>query len=324
MIDDPVIDLRRLRVLQEVHRLGTVSAAAGALHLTPSAVSQQLTGLSRDLGVPLLERVGRGVRLTGQAHVLLEHAAVVSEQLERARADLASWSDGVVGQVRIGSLATGIAALVGPTIDQLGRTHPDLDLRVWETEPPEAFELLETGQVEIVVAVDYRDAPLRSDPRYTRVDLLTDVMDLVLPAGHPLATAAAVRDGIRLERLSAERWVSAAPVDPCSLIMTAVCAVAGFSPDVHHYCREWDAVAALVAAGAGVALVPRLAQPLRPPGLVTCPVIGSPTSRLIFAVARAGVQTVPPALTVLDTLAQIAAARHDAAAPGAARPVSAR
>lgn len=324
MIDEPVLDLRRLRVLQEVHRLGTVSAAAAALHLTPSAVSQQLTGLSRDLGVPLLDRVGRGVRLTGQAHVLLEHAAVVSEQLERAKADLALWSDGVVGQVRIGSLATGVAALVGPAITQLRQSHPEIDVRVWETEPPEAFELLETGEVEIVVAVDYRDAPLRSDPRYKRVDLLTDRMDVVLPTGHPLATEQAVAKGIRLERLAGEAWVSAEPTDPCSLIMTAVCAVAGFSPDVHHYCREWDAVAALVAAGAGVALVPRLAQPLRPANLVTCPVIGSPTSRLVFAVARAGVQSVPPALTVLATLQEIAAGRPDAVDQRAARPVSAR
>src|SRR6195952_6123451 len=109
---DFTIDVRRLRVLREVERRGTVSAAAGALHLTPSAVSQQLAGLSRDLGVPLLVKQGRGVRLTGQAHVLLEHAALVEEQLDRARADLEAWGEGIVGHGKVGGLSTGIAALV--------------------------------------------------------------------------------------------------------------------------------------------------------------------------------------------------------------------
>jgi DNA-binding transcriptional LysR family regulator len=94
--------------------------------------------------------------------------------------------------------------------------------------------------------------------------------------------------------------------------MTAVCAVAGFSPSIRHHCQEWDAGAAIVAAGAGVALIPRLAQPLRPAGLVTCPVVGSPASRLIFAIARAGAQAAPPALAVFDTLVAVASERHDA------------
>jgi DNA-binding transcriptional LysR family regulator len=312
MLEDPVIDLKRLRVLAEVERQGTVSAAAGALHLTPSAVSQQLAGLARDLGVPLLEKQGRGVRLTGQAHVLLEHAAVVSEQLDRARADLASWAEGVVGQVRIGALATGITSIAGPALARLRETHPGLDLFIREVEPPLAFEMLDTGELDVVIAVDYRDAPLRSDPRYTRFDLLTDRMDVVLPDSHPLATDEARTEGIRLELLADEPWVCSAPTDPCSMIMTAVCAVAGFSPDIRHHTQEWDAAAALVAAGAGVALVPRLAQPLRPDGLVTCRVVGAPASRLIFAIARAGSHAAPPALAVLETLVAVAGERHDA------------
>ncbi|MDO9355680.1 MAG: LysR substrate-binding domain-containing protein, partial [Solirubrobacteraceae bacterium] len=158
-----------------------------------------------------------------------------------------------------------------------------------------------------------RDAPLRNDARYKRVDLFTDQMDIVLPADHPLATPEHQAGGLRLERLAGERWVSSAPTDPCSMITTAVCAVAGFSPDIRHHTQEWDAAAALVAAGAGVALVPRLAQPLRPSGLVTVPVLGSAASRLIFAITRAGVQSSPPAFTVLEALVQVAAERPDAA-----------
>jgi DNA-binding transcriptional LysR family regulator len=312
MSDEPVLDLRRLRVLREVERRGTISAAAGALHLTPSAVSQQISGLARELDVPLLERQGRGVRLTGQARVLLTHAAIVEGQLDRARADLERWSEGTAGTIRVGALSTGITALVGPAIARLRVERPELDLIVTEVEPPSAFALLDDGDLDIVVAVDYRDAPSRRDGRYLRRDLLSDPLDVVLPAGHRLATAEAQRAGLRLERLADERWVSSEAADPCAMITTAVCAVAGFSPDVRHSCQEWDAAAALVAAGCGVALIPRLAQPLRQPGLFRCRVDGAPAARLLFALARAGAESAPPVMAVLDTIAEVAASRPDA------------
>src|SRR6185437_328922 len=106
---DFTIDLRRLRVLRELEQRGTVAATASALHLTPSAVSQQLAGLSREVGAQLLEKHGRGVRLTGQARVLLSHATVVQEQLERARADLAAWQEGELGEVRVAAMSTAIS-----------------------------------------------------------------------------------------------------------------------------------------------------------------------------------------------------------------------
>lgn len=312
MLDDPIIDLRRLRVLREVERRGTISAAAAALHLTPSAVSQQLAGLARDLDVPLLEKQGRGVRLTGQARVLLAHAEVVAGQLDRAMADLANWSEGTAGTVRVGALSTGITALVGPAIRLLAQRRPGLEIAVTEVEPPNAFDLLDGGELDIVVAVDYRDAPSRRDARYLRRDLLSDPLDVVLPADHPLATPEAQRDGLQLARLSEERWVSSEATDPCSMITTAVCAVAGFSPDVRHHAQEWDAAAALVAAGCGVALIPRLAQPLRQPGLVRCEVAGAPAARLLFALTRASAESAPPVMAVLDAITEIAAARPDA------------
>ena len=234
--------------------------------------------------------------MPGPAQLLLEHGAIVAEQLDKARADLAAWTDGEIGRVRIGALSTGIASIVAPGMARLRETQPGIELTVKEVEAPEAFTLLDTGELDLVVSVDYRDAPGRSDSRYQRVDLITDRMDVVLPVGHPLATERAWRDGITLELLADEPWVSSSPVDPCSMITAAVCAVAGFSPDIRHECLEWDAAAALVAAGAGVALIPRLARPLRPAGLVTLPVVGSPASRLIFGIVRAGAHASPPAM----------------------------
>ncbi len=305
---DFTIDLRRLRVLRELEQRRTVSATATALHLTPSAVSQQIAGLARDLGVPLLEKQGRGVRLTGQAKVLLSHAGAVQERLELARADLAAWEEGVVGEVRVGALSTAISALVAPCLARLREDRPRLDLRVTETEPPEALTRLDSGELDVMLAADYRDAPSRNDPRYHRVDLLTDRMDAVLPEGHPLANPR----GVRLATLAGEPWVASDLDNPCSQITVAVCASAGFSPDVQHHCLEWDAVAALVAAGAGVALIPRLAQPLRQNGLTICPVVGAPASRRIYAAVRAGAQNDPGTAAVLTCLEEVARRRPDA------------
>ncbi|HWB36821.1 MAG TPA: LysR family transcriptional regulator [Rugosimonospora sp.] len=305
---DFTIDLRKLRLLRELDRRGTVAATATALHLTPSAVSQQLAGLARDLGVPLLERRGRGVTLTGQARLLLEHGDAVQEQLERTRVALAAWSGGSIGQVRVGSLSTGIAALVAPAIARLRPLRPGLAVRAFEYEPAEALALLDAGELDVVVAVDFLGAPTRRDRRYHRVDLITDVMDAVLPTGHPLADPA----GVRLADLAGEVWVGAAANDACAHIVNGVCASAGFAPDIRHHCREWSAAAALVAAGAGVALIPRLAQPLHQDGLVVCPVLGEPASRLLFALARAGTEVNPGTAAVLDTIRAVATDRPDA------------
>ncbi|HEY3956811.1 MAG TPA: LysR substrate-binding domain-containing protein, partial [Streptosporangiaceae bacterium] len=275
------------------------------------------SGLARDIGVPLLERRGRTVVLTGQARLLLAHAEGMRELAERTRAALDAWEDGTVGYVRVGALASAIAALVGPAIVQLRRERPGLVIRVSEQEPDDMLDLLDAGELEIAVTVDYPGAPAREDVRYRRVDLIADVMDAVVPADHPLAG----RASIGLAELACDVWVGAAASDACSHIVAGICAAAGFSPDVQYYCREWDAVAALVAAGVGVALIPRSAQPLRPPGLAVLPVAGAPASRLLFAMVRAGTEKDPGTHAALEALGAVAAARPDgiirAPAPGA-------
>ena len=302
---DFTFDLRRLRVLRELERQGTVAATAKALHLTPSAISQQLAGLAREIQAPLLEKHGRGVRLTGQARVLLAHAVVVHEQLERARADLAAWDEGQLGAVRIGSLSTGVTSLVVPTYLDLAERRPGIALTLIEAEPPEVFSALDAGDLDLVISTDYRDAPTRQDPRYHRVDLLTDPLDVVLAADHPRADL----DGVHLESLAGERWIGSVGDDPCAQIMLAVCAAAGFRPEIAHQCMEWGSMSTLVAAGGGIALIPRLAQPLPADGLAVCPVVGTVAARLIFAAVRAGAQTDPVISTVLEALTAAAAER---------------
>ena len=134
---DFTIDPRRLRVLREVSLRGTVTSAANGLHLTPSAVSQQIAALSRELGVPLLEKTGRGVRLTGQAQVILTHATVVQAQFERARADLAAFGDGRIGRVAVAGMATAISGLIAPAMRLLRSTRPGIAVTAVEMEPPD-------------------------------------------------------------------------------------------------------------------------------------------------------------------------------------------
>jgi DNA-binding transcriptional LysR family regulator len=308
------IDLRRMRLLREVDQRGTVAATAVALHLTPSAVSQQLAVLARDFGVPLLERQGRGVRLTGQARVLLRHADAMAAQLEEARSELGRFAAGTVGEVRVGSLASGIAAVVGPALLRLRTERPGIGVLVREWDTWDAMSSLDAGELDIALSVDQQGAARRDDPRYHRVDLLTDVLDALLPVDHPLAG----RSEIPLDALAGERWVSSAPTDACAQITLGICAAAGFTPDVQHHCREWDAVAALVAAGAGVALVPRLAHPLRPGGLVSVPLTGLPPARAIYATTRAGRIADAPTAAVLEAIRQVASERPDAV-PGLTR-----
>jgi DNA-binding transcriptional LysR family regulator len=140
-----IIDLAQLRTLRALQERGTVTAAAASLHLTPSAVSQQLAALSRGIGAPLLARVGRGVRLTPQAILLLEHAALVHAQLERAQADLAAFDAGEVGSVSVAAFATAIVALVVPSLAILSVDRPRMKVAVEESEAPECFSRIDAA-----------------------------------------------------------------------------------------------------------------------------------------------------------------------------------
>ncbi|MGW3649356.1 LysR family transcriptional regulator [Streptomyces sp. NPDC000878] len=284
------VDLRRLTVLRELQRRGSLARTAEALHLTPSAVSQQIAALAREMGVPLTEREGRGVRLTAQARVLLTHADVIAAQLERARADLAAYGEGGRGSVTVGCFSSGILGLLPRAMNALADRLPQVRIDVVEAEPPDIFTALDSGQVDLAVAVDFAAAPPHTDRRYHRLDLLTDVLDLAVPAGHRLAG----RDRFDLRELSAEPWIIGAARSCCGAVARSVCAAAGFTPDIRHAVNDWGALAALVEAGQGVALIPRLVQPLYTHRrLVLLTTEGAPPSRNVFAAVRTGAEGDP-------------------------------
>ena len=294
-----MIDARRLRVLREVAEQGTLAAAADALHLTPSAVSQQLAALEREVGQPVLERNGRGVRLTGAAEVLVGHANLVLAQLEAAAADVAAYSEGVVGTVRIAGFATALAELAAPAVAALRTSHPRLALTITEQEAPDCFRALARGDADIAISMASRQAPRADDPRFHRRFLRADALDAVV-AGRPSARRAAPRS--RWPSSPSEPFVGPPDGTSCHDVTLTGCAAAGFTPAFEHWSLDFHTTMTLVAAGLGVALVPRLAQAVVPAGAVVRPLRAPAPARHVFAATRAGAERRPTVAAVLGAL----------------------
>ncbi|WP_274563463.1 LysR family transcriptional regulator [Streptomyces spiramyceticus] len=299
-----MIDPRRLRILRAVADHRTVTAAAAALYLTPSAVSQQLAALEQETGHTLLTRSGKGVRLTAAGDILLAHANAVLAQLERAEAELAAYAGGAAGEVRVVAFATGIAEVLAPAIGRLADRHPDIRVRVRDAEGDESLPLVLDGEADVALAVEYRGAPREDDRRLARVPLYAEPFDAVLHASHPLGQGAHVA----LAELADSDWIGPYPGNPCHDVMLLACELAGFQPRLVHSSDDFRAVVALAGAGAGVALVPRSAlRGMELKDTVVRPVAGPAATRRVFAAVRRGAEHHPLIRPVLDALAESAA-----------------
>src|SRR5919205_3878822 len=179
-----MLDLRRLRLLRELHERGTIAAVADALRFTPSAVSQQLALLEREAGVPLLERAGRGVRLTDAALVLVGHAEALLERAALAEADLAAAAGTVAGRARIAGFESVALRLALPAMAALARDAPGLRCELVEAEPEQALPALALGDVDLVLGDEWQHQPRTLPAGVERHDLMSDRVRLVLPARH--------------------------------------------------------------------------------------------------------------------------------------------
>ncbi|MFD5103653.1 LysR family transcriptional regulator [Streptomyces albidochromogenes] len=299
-----MIDPRRLRILRAVADHRTVTAAAAALYLTPSAVSQQLAALEQETGHTLLTRSGRGVRLTAAGDILLAHANAVLAQLERAEAELEAYAGGAAGEVRVVAFATGIAEVLAPAISRLADGHPEIRVRVRDAEGDESLPLVLDGEADVALAVEYRGAPREDDRRLARVPLYAEPFDAVLHASHPLGQGPSVS----LAELADSDWIGPYPGNPCHDVMLLACELAGFQPRLVHSSDDFRAVVALAGAGAGVALVPRSAlRGMELKDTVVRPVSGPAATRRVFAAVRRGAEHHPLIRPVLDALAASAA-----------------
>ena len=298
-----MIDVRRLRVLRALADHGTVAAGAQALHLTPSAVSQQLAALEREVGQPIVEKRGRGLILTGAGEVLLEHAHALFAQLELAEADVAAHGRGELGTVVVGAFPTALAAIAAPAARALATTHPRLRLELLDVESPHCFAALVEERIDLAISMQSESAPAVDDPRFSRRPLLDDPLDAVLPRDHPLAG----RPAIALGALATETWVGPSPGTSCLEVTLAGCAAAGFVPPLVHRTNDFATIMTFVAAGLGVALVPRLAQDRVPPGVAIVPLRGTPPARRVFAATRRGSEARPVLAATREALEAAAA-----------------
>src|SRR6185369_5846976 len=253
-----MLDVRRLRLLCDLSRLGTIAAVAEAHTYTPSAVSQQLSALEREAGVALLERTGRRVTLTAAGRLLVRHAETVLAAVERATAALATVRGGLSGPLRIGAFPTAVRALLSPALVALSGDHPRLELMVTEVDPVGVPERLQDRRLDVGLTQDYDVAPGIRDPAIESTPLVTEPVFLAVPASSEIQTVDDTRD---------EPWIVASPGTLCHVVAQHVCRAGGFAPRVRHQADDFVTVLSLVGAGQGVSLVPQLAATTTPPGV---------------------------------------------------------
>src|SRR4051794_7239544 len=280
-----MLHLGRLRLLRELHARGTIAAVADALRYTPSAVSQQLAVLEREAGRPLLERDGRGVRLTDDALVLVGHAEVLLQQAELAEADLAAGAGRGAGRGRIASFQSMALRLAVPAIRQLALEAPELRCELVEAEPEQSLPALAAGDLDLVLADEWRHQPRPRPAGLDREDLARDAVAVLLPAGPPAAQRH--RQAVPLADLAGEAWVTGHREAGWDEVTRRACReLGGFDPDVRHRTNDSVIALALVTAGQAVTLMPRLVGVHRHPGVAVRRIAEGELDRTIFMATR--------------------------------------
>ena len=244
----------RLQLLREVGRRGTIRAAAEALSITPSAVSQQLRILEAEAGVPLLEPVGRRIRLTAAGQMLVRHADTITSAIDAAEAELAASRTEITGSLRIAAFPTAARAVLPGAIAQLGRDHPRLVVTLRDLETDESLAALRLDEVDLAVVDEYDDATRIVEPAIELVVLSDDPLFVAIP-GAPGPAAGPVA----LRTLADAAWIMDTETSNIRGAVERACARAGFEPQVRSVCRDYSVIIALVEAGLGVAILPGLA-----------------------------------------------------------------
>ncbi|MER7015749.1 LysR family transcriptional regulator [Saccharopolyspora sp. NPDC000359] len=296
-----MLDVRRMQVLRAVVTSGSVSAAATNLGYTPSAISQQLSTLEREAGVPLLEKVGRGLKPTPAGLLLAERAGQISELLSSAEVELADIRAGRTGLLRVRFFHTASVGLIPAAVAKFRAEHPEvqLDLRMQEVG---LVDDLVAGESDVAIVVVGSRVPERRGVRF--VHLADDPYRVVLPKNHPMAG----QDSIDLAQLAAEPWVNSAVTsdDICAQLLQEAYASAGFKPKVALETDGSYSTQGFVAAELGVALVPRLGLDVVHPGVVVRAVRRPEPVRRLYAAVREAVADRPATRSLLATLHEVA------------------
>jgi molybdate transport repressor ModE-like protein len=302
-----MLDVRRMRVLREVAAQGSFSAAAEALNFTQSAVSQHVAALEREAGTQLVERRRRGLRLTEAGTVLVGHADAILARIDCAEEELAALAGLRGGHLRLISFQSGGATLAPRAVAAFRERHPQVELSMLEAEPDEAGVRLKSGEADLALVYDHHSTPDLLGPELELTPLLDDTYEAILPSGHALAK----RRRLALADLAAEPWVASTNVCGCRRITESVCQEAGYQPKIAFEADETMAAQALVAAGVGVTLLPRLALSTVHPGVVARTLSDAPVRR-IHAARLEGAYASPACDAMLQTLQDVAEEFSDA------------
>lgn len=296
-----MIDLRRLRVLHEVARQRSFSAAALELGYTQSAVSHHIAALEREVGLTLVDRAARPVRLTAAGEILDRHAESIAGEVSAAISQMRAIAGLEAGAVRIAAFMSACATLLPDAVASYGRRHPGVEVKVQQLEPPEARSSLRRGDSDLAVTFDFEDLPDPGDDRVERVHLFDDPYVAILPSSHSLAR----RQRVRIADLAGERW-HLPPVGPGGRYRETVvglCRAAGFEPEAPYETSDVYVAQGFVSAGLGVALLPRLALLSPRAGMAVAELESAPCRR-VWVERRAGHE-----LPAADALIRVLAAR---------------
>jgi DNA-binding transcriptional LysR family regulator len=305
-----MLNANRLNVLLEVVGHGSFSAAADALSYSQSAVSQAIATLEGEVGAPLIERDRRGVRPTAAGAALVAHAEGILARMDDAEAEVAAIAGGRGGRLRIASFPTAGATLMPEAVARFRAAHPSVEVSLAEGESEEIAPRLRAGDFEIVILFEFVGVGERLGAGMRRFELLDDPLHLALPADHRLAN----RKELRLEDLREEAWVQTSAASPCARHVVRSCHAAGFEPRVSFESDDYQTVQGLVAAGVGVALIPRLALSTVRPDIRIRPLDPHSPVRKVFAATPRAAAVTPAVATMLDVLREISRNAADAAA----------
>jgi DNA-binding transcriptional LysR family regulator len=309
-----MLSLARLKVLAEVVSRGSFSGAADALSYTQSAVSQAIARLEAETGATLVVRDRRGVRPTAAGATLLEHAHAIFAHVQAAEDELAALLGLRGGRLRVASFPSAGATLMPGAVATFRRRHPHIELSLAEGEPEDIAQRLRAGEFDLALLFVFPgEAEITEGPLST-TQLFDDPMHVTLPAGHRLVA----QETISLADLSDEDWVQTSSASPCARHVVRSCLAAGFEPRVSFESDDYATVQGLVAAGVGVALIPRLALGSEHPHVVVRPLDPSSPTRQIVVAIPAGPSAAPAARSMMRILSDVACAHQAPQAPMAA------
>ncbi len=296
-----MLDVKRLNILREVSVQGSFSAAADALYLSQSAVSQQIATLEREVGMKLLDRTREGPKLTDAGRVLVSHAEAAIARLDEAERELASIAGLEGGELRLASFPSASATLLTEAVSIFHRRHPNVRLSVVDAEPEESLPRLRGGELDLALTFDYRTTPAPAERDLERVPVLTESMYVALPTEHELAA----REVVPLAALADEEWLCGTSPSTCAEAIFIACRGVGFEPRIGFESDDYHVMQGFIAAGLGVTLLPDLALPTLRSDVVVRVTDPPAPERRVWAAARPGGSRSPATDEMLAILADV-------------------